>query len=97
MVKKANGEEVLGSSLLGTGMKIECINGNQNEIYEYVLMGDTNGDGLINSADLLKVRQHLLETNRLNGSYLKAALMAGGVNVNSADLLKLRQYLINQG
>ena len=60
-------------------------------------MGDTNGDGLINSADLLKVRQHLLETNRLNGSYLKAALMAGGVNVNSADLLKLRQYLINQG
>lgn len=96
-VKKANGEEVLGSSLLGTGMKIECINGNQNEIYEYVLMGDTNGDGLINSADLLKVRQHLLETNRLNGSYLKAALMAGGVNVNSADLLKLRQYLINQG
>ena len=96
-VKKADGEEVLGDSLLGTGMKIECINGNQNEVYEYVLMGDTNGDGLINSADLLKVRQHLLETNKLTGSYLKAASMAGGVNVNSADLLKLRQYLINQG
>ncbi len=96
-VKRADDEEVLGDSLLGTGMKIECVNGNQNEVYEYVLMGDTNGDGLINSADLLKVRQHLLETNRLTGSYLKAALMAGGVNVNSADLLKLRQYLINQG
>ena len=96
-VKRADGEVVLGDSLIGTGMKIECINGNQNEVYEYVLMGDTNGDGLINSADLLKVRQHLLETNILTGSYLKAALMADGTSVNSADLLKLRQYLINQG
>lgn len=96
-VKRADGEVVLGDSLIGTGMKIECINGNQNEVYEYVLMGDTNGDGLINSADLLKVRQHLLETNILTVSYLKAALMADGTSVNSADLLKLRQYLINQG
>ena len=96
-VKRDNGEEVLGDSLLGTGMKIECINGNQNEVYEYVLMGDVNGDGIINSADLLKVRQHLLETNMLSGSYLKAASMAGGTSINSADLLKLRQYLINQG
>ena len=44
-----------------------------------------------------KAKKEYLKDGKDVCSYLKAALMAGGVNVNSADLLKLRQYLINQG
>ena len=87
------------TGVLKTGSTIKYKDGTT---FTVVIFGDLSGDGIINSADLLKLRQHLLGTNQLSGAYLEAAKVTGNNNINSANLLKLRQHLlgttnINQG
>ena len=79
------------TGVIGTGTTIKYKDGTT---YTVVIYGDLSGDGVINSADLLKLRQHLLGTNKLSGAYLEAAKVTGNDNINSANLLKVRQYLL---
>lgn len=81
------------SDIIKTGTVLKFADGVS---YTAVVYGDLNGDGLINSADLLKLRQHLLGTSLLNGVNKEAALLNDDNTINSADLLKLRQYLLGQ-
>ena len=80
--------------LLGTGYQIEISNSLGSLTYTYVMYGDLTGDGEINSADLLKLRQHLLGTATLTGANLTSSYLNDDDEINSADLLKLRQHLL---
>ncbi|MBE6155455.1 MAG: hypothetical protein E7164_01710 [Firmicutes bacterium] len=78
------------NKIVGTGTKITY----KGQQFVAVIYGDLSGDGVINSADLLKMRQHLLGTGVLEGAYKQAASVVNGQTINSADLLKLRQHLL---
>ena len=88
-------KEINNSKVLYTGGKTRIMK--DEELYrEYtnIVIGDINGDGAINSADLLKIRQHLLRTNILSGSYFLSSDINYDNEINSADLLRVRQHLL---
>jgi hypothetical protein len=75
---------------ISTGAEISY----NSERMTVVIYGDLNGDGDIDSADLLKMRQHLLGKSKLNGAYKEAGSVTHSSTIDSADLLRMRQHLL---
>ena len=94
VIKSSNGVALSGNDLMSTGSKISFPNG---EVVDVVLYGDLTGDGQINSADLLRMRQILLNKVTLSGAYDEAShVYTTSGKINSADLLRLRQHLLGK-
>lgn len=92
VVKKADGTDISGTEdSIGTGMTVTI----DEKTYTVVKYGDVNGDGTINSADLLKIQKYLLGVAGLQSDFVKKSADANkdGV-INSADLLKIQKYLL---
>lgn len=84
------------NDLLGTGSKILVKeNGNVLRIYTILIYGDSNGDGKINSVDLLKIQRHILELEKLEGIYLKASnVRKTATKPTSVDLLLIQRHIL---
>ena len=88
-IKDQNGN-VLTDGNIGTGYVITI----NNQNYVAVKLGDSNGDGEINSADLLRIRKYLLNVKKLEHEYMTASDLNKDGIINSADLLRVRKYLL---
>lgn len=66
--------ELIEGQNIGTGSSIKFINENNITVMEYsiIIYGDVNGDGKINSLDLLVLQRHILEVEKLKGVFFKA-------------------------
>ena len=83
--------------IIGTGSKLNFLkdDGNIAAEYEFILYGDLNGDGAINSLDMLKLQKHILEINILEGLYYKAGnLSKDGSSPSSLDMLKIKKHIL---
>ena len=91
-----NGEKIEGNSLVGTGAKIKFFD-NDTLIAEYIVImyGDVNGDGKINSVDLLVLQRHILEIKKFEGAFLKAGnIRKNGKNPSSLDCLLIQRHIL---
>lgn len=92
-----NKDEVLkDTDIVGTGTKIRVKeNGNVLREYKILVYGDINGDGKINSIDLLVLQRHILEIEQVDGIYKKAGnIRKDGKKPTSVDLLLIQRHIL---
>lgn len=91
-----NKEELSKEDIVGTGSKIQIEeNGNILRKYNIILYGDANGDGKINSIDLLVIQRNILELEELQPIYIKASnINKDGKKPTSVDLLLIQRHIL---
>lgn len=92
-----SGDTKLGDNAnIGTNMKVEFVDEYERPLLDVtaVVNGDLTGSGEINSADLLKMRRHLISGEELDGAFLEAADVIANDKIDSTDLLQMRKHLI---
>ena len=84
------GKEMEATAIAGTGC---TINGN----YTIIMLGDTNGDGKINSGDLFNIQKNLLQNTTVE-DYIKKSMDANkDGKINSGDLFIIQKHLLGKG
>ena len=86
---------------IGTGMTLEIALNNEKEEYTLVVIGDCNGSGTTNVADLTKLmmsRAESLADNKdenkiLKGAYAEAADLNNDGKISVADITKLCMFI----
>lgn len=85
------------TDLIGTNSKLVLKDKDGKEVYRYVFIiyGDLNGDGLINSLDVLVLQKHILEIKQLSGVFLKSGnISKNGEMPSSLDVLKIQKHIL---
>lgn len=82
---------------VGTGSKILIKeDGKILRKYQIIVYGDANGDGKINSVDLLVIQRHILEIEPLEDIFRKASnINKNGKKPTSIDLLLIQRHILN--
>ena len=92
--KNAQGNTLGNSEILKTG---DTMTFKSKEVLKVVVYGDLNGDGQINSGDLLKMRLALLNKVTLSDAFDEAShVQTISGKINSGDLLRLRLHLLGK-
>lgn len=89
-------KELQNTEKVGTGSKIRVKEeGKILREYKIIIYGDVNGDGLINSVDLLILQRHILEIEKLEEIYIKAGNIGkNGKKPSSLDLLLIQRHIL---
>ena len=90
-------QKLQDTDIVGTGSKILVKeDGKILRKYQIIIYGDANGDGKINSVDLLVLQRHILEIENLDGIFKKACNIAkNGKKPTSVDLLLIQRHILN--
>lgn len=88
LIIKKNGNEITGSTVVGTGTVIT----DGTTEYQVVVRGDVNGDGAVSTNDYLLIKRNI-STNTLNAVKHKAADIDGNGTLATTDYLRVKRNI----
>jgi len=92
-VRDINDKVISVSESVKTGSKIVV----REKEYYISLLGDINGDGLINTGDVLKLHRYVLgKIESLEKYYLASSYINQDDLINTGDVLKLHRYVLGK-
>ena len=91
-----NGELVEDYDTITTGMTIEFKFMNETKTLTIVVSGDTNGNGIVELADMILANRLRLGKNNLQGEYLLAADFDKNGKVSFIELLKINKLRLKK-
>ena len=96
VIVNSNNEILSDDAIIGTGNKIQVKeDGKILKEYQIIVYGDVNGDGKINSVDLLVLQRHILEIEILDDIYQKSANIRKTTSKpSSVDLLLIQRHIL---
>lgn len=82
---------------INTGDNLEITINNASTFKYYLsIIGDVSGDGKISSADYVKIRKHIMQTEIINDNiYFYSADITKDNKITSADYIRIRKYIMN--
>lgn len=92
-VKDSKGNVVASTAKIATGYVLFITDGVGTKTYTCVILGDTDGDGMIAATDLLAVKRHILKTKTLTGAYAKAATITNN-EIAATTLLAIKKDIL---
>ena len=88
---------MLDTEEVGTGCKLKVLDDNDEIEMEYTIIyyGDVNGDGKINSIDLLVLQRDILQIEILSNVYkISGDVRKTGKNPTSVDCLLIQRHIL---
>lgn len=95
----ADGTAVDMSDFVGTGAVIRVTDTETGTVvYERtaVIFGDCNGNGKINSTDIMLIKRHIFNQSKLTGVYFYAADVYKNGVINSTDFMLVKRHIFKQ-
>ena len=93
VIKNINGESISNIGFK-TGDKVSISINNETKEYIIIIYGDSNGDGSIGIADLLRTQKKILNQIDLSEAYTKAADVNHDGRIDISDLLKIQKKIL---
>ena len=79
---------------IASGDKIKIKTETEEKEYTIIIYGDVNSDGKITSADYIKVKNHIMDVNKLNSNELLFGDANKDGKVNSADYVTIKNHIM---
>ena len=61
-----------------------------------IVTGDATGDGKITVTDLLTVKAHLLDKEKITGCFAEASDINSDAGISITDFLKIKAHILNK-
>ena len=90
-VTASDDSAVDGTAKVGTGMKVY----KNSEIAQVVLLGDVNGDGNIDSADIVSMKYNILFEPAVSSAVAKAEDILKDGSLSVSDMIELKRHLVS--